>query len=185
LKTKKHEFQFWISWNHFSVWLFFFYICTERRKVSVFCFCFLLFPSFVLSSSRSSRLLLRPSTYSSLRSSTLVFFSLFFFCSTLSLNSHFSFSAAATQLGCLNRTFIVSMVCLFSCSFVFPTSEPFLPFWQIFVCLSASKSHYGVSRIVLFFTLNRKNTLNLWQAFRKKEITNRRKTRWSIKPPWQ
>jgi len=111
LKTKKHEFQFWISWNHFSVWLFFFYICTERRKVSVLCFCFLLFPSFVLSISRSSRLLLRPSTYSSLRSSTLVFFSLFFFCSTLSLNSHFSFSAAATQLGCLNRTFIVSMVC--------------------------------------------------------------------------
>jgi len=119
LKTKKHEFQFWISWNHFSVWLFFFYICTEQRKESVlcFCFCFLLFPSFVLSISRSSRLLLRPSTYSSLRSSTLVFFSLFFFCSTLSLNSHFSFSAAATQLGCLNRTFIVSMVCSVVLSF--------------------------------------------------------------------
>lgn len=99
MKTKKHEFQFWISWNHFSVWLFFFYICTERRKVSVFCFCFLLFPSFVLSSSRSSRLLLRPSTYSSLRSSTLVFFSLFFFLFNPIIKLAFQFFSRRDSIG--------------------------------------------------------------------------------------
>ena len=168
MKTKKHEFQFWISWNHFSVWLFFFYICTERRKVSVFCFCFLLFPSFVLSSSRSSRLLLRPSTYSSLRSSTLVFFSLFFFLFNPIIKLAFQFFSRRDSIGVSQQNIHcfdgLSLQLFFRFSNIW-TISTILANLCLFKCIQ--KSLWSIKNSS-FFTLNMKNTLNLWQAFRKK-----------------
>ena len=180
MKTKKkHEFQFWISWNHFSVWLFFLtffsllHTFAELTKSSVSCVCssFPFISLFVLSISllQDCYYVRPPSRVNPIIKLAFQFFS-------------FSVLQPPTQLGCLNRTFIVSMVCsvflfLFFCLFLW-TISTILANLCLFKCIQ--KSLWSIKNSSFSF-LREKRLKIQRKFFEEKKIKNL----WSIKPPWQ